>query len=149
MRPVQIWCDEFPVLSQTFVVNEERDVSTQVALSNNPDGQIRFFLSLNEAPPALKAKLTEALKLKGAWDGQLRDLTQVKADLARLATDQDRIRKNLAATPREAEVFQTYLTRLATQEREIDGLTARERTLMAAEFAARKGFEDYLANLTD
>ena len=49
---------------KTFVVNEERDVSTQVALSNNPDGQIRFFLSLNEAPPALKAKLAEALKLK-------------------------------------------------------------------------------------
>jgi len=134
---------------KTFAVTEERDVSTQVALSNNPDGQIRFFLSLTEAPPALKAKLAEALKLKGAWDGQLRDLTQVKADLARVAADQDRIRKNLAATPREAEVFQTYLTRLATQEREIDGLTGRERTLMAAEFTARKVFEDFLANLTD
>ena len=134
---------------KTFVVNEERDVSTQVALSNNPDQQIRFFLSLNEAPPALKQKLAEAQKLKGAWDGQLRDLTQVKADLARLATDQDRIRKNLAATPREAEVYQTYLARLATQEREIDGLTTRERALMAAEFMARKAFEDFLANLTD
>ncbi|HYH68488.1 MAG TPA: DUF4139 domain-containing protein [Urbifossiella sp.] len=133
----------------TFPVTEERDVSTQVALSNNPDQQIRFFLSLNEATPALKVKLAEALKLKGAWDGQLRELTQVKADLARLATDQDRIRKNLAATPREAEVYQTYLARLATQEREIDGLTARERTLMAAEFAARRSFEDFLVNLTD
>ncbi|HYH69157.1 MAG TPA: DUF4139 domain-containing protein [Urbifossiella sp.] len=133
----------------TFVVNEERDVSTQVALSNNPDGQIRFFLSLNEAPPALKVKLTEALKLKGAWDGQLRDLTQVKADLARVAADQERIRKNLAATPREAEVYKTYLDRLATQEREIDGLTTREKSVMAAEFTARKTFEDFLANLTD
>ncbi|MFO0797678.1 MAG: DUF4139 domain-containing protein [Gemmataceae bacterium] len=134
---------------KTFVVTEERDVSTQVALSNNPDGQIRYFLSLTEAPPALKAKLTEALKLKAAWDGQLRDLNQVKADLARVATDQDRIRKNLAATPREAEVYQTYLRRLAEQEREIDTLTAREKTLMAAEFAARKAFEDFLANLND
>ncbi|QDU18709.1 DUF4139 domain-containing protein [Urbifossiella limnaea] len=134
---------------KTFPVTEERDVSTQVALSNNPDGQIRFFLSLNEATPALKQKLAEAMKLKAAWDGQLRDLTQVKADLARVGTDQDRIRKNLAATPREAEVYQTYLTRLATQEREIDGLTAREKTLMAAEFTSRKTFEDFLANLTD
>ena len=134
---------------KTFPVTEERDVNTQIALSNNPDQQIRFFLSLNEATPALKTKLSEALKLKASWDGQLRDLTQVKADLARLATDQDRIRKNLAATPREAEVYQTYLARLATQEREIDGLTTRERTLMAAEFTARKAFEDYLANLTD
>ncbi|HYH66989.1 MAG TPA: DUF4139 domain-containing protein, partial [Urbifossiella sp.] len=134
---------------KTFVVNEERDVSTQVVLSNTPDQTIRFVLSLNEATPALKAKLAEALTLKAAWDGQTRDLTQVKADLARVGADQDRIRKNLAATPREAEVFQTYLARLATQEREIDGLTARERTLMAAEFTARKAFEDYLVNLTD
>ena len=134
---------------KTFPVTEERDVSTAVQLTNNPDQTIRFVLNLNEAPPALKQKLTEALKLKAAWDGQLRDLNQVKADLARLATDQDRIRKNLAATPREAEVYQTYLARLATQEREIDGLTTRERTLMAAEFQARKGFEDFLANLTD
>ncbi|QDU22621.1 DUF4139 domain-containing protein [Urbifossiella limnaea] len=134
---------------KTFVVNEERDVATTVQLSNNPDQQIRFVLSLTEAPPALKQKLTEALKMKAAWDGQQRDLTQVKADLARVATDQDRIRKNLAATPREAEVYQTYLTRLATQEREIDALTAREKALMASEFTARKAFEDFLANLTD
>ncbi len=134
---------------KVFPVTEERDVSTQISLSNNPDGQIRFLLSLNEATPALKQKLAEALKLKAAWDEQLRELTQVKADLTRLATDQDRIRKNLAATPREAEVYQTYLRRLATQEREIDGLTAREKSLMASEFAARKGFEDFLANLSD
>ncbi|MFO0797359.1 MAG: DUF4139 domain-containing protein [Gemmataceae bacterium] len=134
---------------KTFVVNEERDVATTVQLSNNPDQQIRFVLSLTEAPPALKQKLSDALALKATWDGQLRDLNQVKADLARVATDQDRIRKNLGATPREAEVYQTYLTRLATQEREIDALTAREKTLMASEFTARKAFEDFLANLTD
>ncbi|MBN9521713.1 DUF4139 domain-containing protein [bacterium] len=133
---------------KTFAVNEERDVSTQVALSNNPDQQIRFFMNLTEASPALKQRLAEALKFKAAWDGQLRDLTQVKADLARLGADQDRIRKNLAATPREAEVYKTYLDRLATQEREIDGLTTREKTLMAAEFQARRTFEDFLANLT-
>jgi hypothetical protein len=133
---------------KTFAVLEERDVGTQVALSNNPDQQIRFFLNMTEAPAGLKTKLAEALKLKGAWDGHTRDLAEVKANLARLNTDQDRIRKNLAATPREAEVYQTYLRRLAEQEREIDALTAREKTVMAAEFAARRQFEDFLANLT-
>jgi hypothetical protein len=132
----------------TFVVNEERDVATQVQLTNNPEQQIRFVMNLREASPVLKQRLAEALKHKAAWDGQLRDLNQVKADLARVGTDQDRIRKNLAATPREAEVYQTYLRRLAEQEREIDGLTAREKELMASEFAARKTFEDFLANLS-
>jgi hypothetical protein len=134
---------------KTFVVNEERDVLTSVALSNSPDDQIRYFVSLNEATPALKAKLTEALKLKGEWDGQRRELAQVQADLNRLNQDQDRIRKNLATTPKEAEVYQTYLKKLSDQEKEIDALTARQKKLMADEFAAKKKYEDYLANLTD
>src|SRR5262249_18844588 len=97
---------------KTFSVTEERDVLTTVALSNSNDDQVRFFMSLNTASPALKAKLAEALKLKAAWDGHKRELAQVQADLARLNADQDRIRKNLAATPKEADVYQVYLKKL-------------------------------------
>jgi len=76
-------------------------------------------------------------------------LAQVVADLNRLNQDQDRIRKNLANTPKEAEVYTVYLKKLSDQEKEIDGLTAKQKKLMADEFAAKKSFEDYLANLTD
>jgi hypothetical protein len=143
---------QFPVKAKeekTFVVAEERDVRTDVALSNNPDGQIRYFLSLNEASEALKAKLNEALKAKAAWDAQTRELQQVVADLQRLTQDQARIRQNLAQTPAEAEVYKTYLKKLSDQEKEIDGLTDRQKKLMAAEFEAKKAFEDFLANLSD
>ncbi|MDB5306858.1 MAG: hypothetical protein JWO38_1060, partial [Gemmataceae bacterium] len=132
-----------------FVVTEERDVRADVALSNNPDGQIRFVLSLNEASPALKEKLKEALQMKAGWDTALRELQQIQADLNRLSGDQDRIRKNLANTPKEAEVYQVYLKKLSDQEKEIDALTARQKKLMGDEFAARKRFDDYLANLSD
>jgi hypothetical protein len=134
---------------KNYVVNEERDVQTNIALNNNPDGQIRYFLSLNEASPALKEKLNEALRVKGTWDNSLRELNQVVADLNRLNLDQDRIRKNLANTPKEAEVYQTYLKKLSDQEKEIDALTAKQKKLMGEEFAAKKAFEDYLANLSD
>ena len=133
----------------TFLVNEERDVNTSISLSNNPDGQIRYFLSLNEASPALKEKLSEALRVKGEWDNSLRELNQIVADLARLNADQDRIRKNLANTPKEAEVYGTYLKKLNDQEKEIDVLTAKQKKLMGDEFSSRKKFEDYLANLSD
>src|SRR5207302_4048060 len=101
---------------KAFVVTEERDVATSVALSNSSDDQIRYFVNLNEALPALKKKLGEALALKGVWDGHKRELAQVVADLARLNADQERIRKNLANTPKEAEVYQTYLKKLSDQE---------------------------------
>ncbi len=134
---------------KTFVVNEERDVNTTIALSNSSDQQIRHFISLNEATPALKAKLGEVLTLKASWDGHRRELAQVVADLNRLNQDQDRIRKNLANTPKEADVYQVYLKKLSDQEKEIDTLTAKQKELMGAEFSAKKQLEDYLANLSD
>ncbi len=134
---------------KTFVVNEERDVNTTVALSNSSDNQIRYFISLNEATPELKKKLAEALTLKGAWDGHRRELSQVVADLNRLNQDQDRIRKNLANTPKEAEVYMVYLKKLSAQEKEIDALTTRQKELMNAEFEAKKSYEDYISTLTD
>ena len=63
--------------------------------------------------------------------------------------DQDRIRKNLRETPKEAEVYATYLKKLNDQEKEIDALTAKQKKLMTDEFTARKKYDDYLANISD
>jgi len=120
-----------------------------VTLTNNAENQIRYFVNLAEASPGLKQKLQQALSIKGEWDGQVRELAQVNADLQRLNADQDRIRKNLRETPKEAEVYQTYLKKLSDQEKEIDSLTARQKKLMGEEFQARKKFEDFLANISD
>jgi hypothetical protein len=135
--------------SKNFTVKEEKDITATVSLTNGDENQIRYFLSLSEASPSLKQKLNEALKIKGEWDVALRDLKQVEADLRRLSLDQDRIRKNLRETPKEAEVYATYLKKLSDQEKEIDSLTAKEKTLSGKEFTARKKYEDYLANIAD
>ena len=120
-----------------------------MALTNSSDDQIRYFMSLNQATPELKKKLQQALTLKGTWDAQRRELAQVQTDLNRLNQDQGRIRQNLANTPKEAEVYQVYLKKLSDQEKEIDALTANQKKLMGSEFAAKKAYEDYLANLSD
>jgi hypothetical protein len=135
--------------TKTFTVKEERNISSSVTLTNNSDDTIRYFINLSEASPALKQKLQEALKVKGEWDGARRELAQVVADLQRLNTDQDRIRKNLRETPKEAEVYATYLKKLNDQEKEIDTLTAKQKTLMTDEFKARKKYDDFLTTITD
>jgi hypothetical protein len=135
--------------TKSFTVKEERDIATNITLTNSAEGQIRYFINLSEASPALKQKLKDALELKGTWDVTQRELSQVVADLNRLNADQDRIRKNLRETPKEAEVYQTYLKKLSDQEKEIDGLTTKQKKLMGDEFTARKKYEDYLANLSD
>ena len=133
----------------SFTVKEERDITQSITLTNGAEDQIRYFVSLSEASPALKQKLDAALKVKGEWDTVRRELAQVVADLQRLNLDQDRIRKNLRETPKDAEVYGTYLKKLSDQEKEIDTLTAKQKALMGDEFAARKRYEDHLANISD
>jgi hypothetical protein len=135
--------------TKTFTVKEERDIASSITLTNNAENQIRYFISLAEASPGLKQKLTQALAIKGEWDVARRELAQVVADLQRLNADQDRIRKNLRETPKEAEVYGTYLKKLSDQEKEIDTLTTKQKKLMDDEFKARKKYEDYLANISD
>jgi hypothetical protein len=135
--------------TKTFVVKEERDVANSITLTNGAENQIRYFINLAEASPALKQKLTDALAVKATWDVSLRELNQVNADLQRLNVDQERIRKNLRETPKEAEVYATYLKKLSDQEKEIDTLTAKQKELMSGEFKARKKYEDFLANISD
>jgi hypothetical protein len=135
--------------TKTYAVKEERDIAASVQLTNNADDQIRYFINLKEVSPALKAKLKEALSIKGEWDSARRELQQVQADLQRLNADQDRIRKNLRETPAEAEVYKTYLKKLNDQETEIDSLTTKQKKLMTEEFEARKKVDNYLANLSD
>ena len=78
-----------------------------------------------------------------------RELTQARAELARITQDQVRIRANLRDTPKEAEVYATYLKKLSDQEKEIDALTAKQKVLLADEFAARKKYENFLGNIND
>jgi hypothetical protein len=133
--------------TRSFTVKEERDATTSITLTNGAENQIRYFISLSEASPALKQKLEQALKIKGEWVVLARELKQVEVDLERLNADQDRIRKNLRETPKDAEVYDTYLKKLSAQEKEIDTLTAKQKKLMTDEFAARKKYEDYLSNI--
>jgi len=133
--------------SSEYKVTEEKMLGEQMVLTNSGDDQIRWVISLNEATPALKAKLGDALKLKGAWDVLRRELQQVRADTARIAQDQERIRKNLRETPKEAEVYATYLEKLSAQEKELDALMTKEKKIMADEFKAKKSYEDFLYNI--
>ncbi|MCE9567825.1 MAG: DUF4139 domain-containing protein [Planctomycetes bacterium] len=135
--------------TKTFTVKEEKDIASTISLTNGAENQIRYIINLAEASDSLKQKLTEALTIKATWDVALRELNQIGADLQRLNLDQDRIRKNLRETPKEAEVYATYLKKLSDQEKEIDALTTKQKSLMTSEFTARKKYEDYLANISD
>jgi hypothetical protein len=132
----------------SYTVIEERPVDSSVQLTNNADDQIRSFINLKEAPPTLKAKLQEALKVKATWDKARQEIQAVNTRVQAITVDQKRLRENLRETPKESPLFQRYLKTLEEQEKEMDDLSARLKTLQGDEAKTRAAYDDYLANLS-
>jgi hypothetical protein len=142
---------EVPVAAKkdlSYTVIEERPVQSSVQLANTADDQIRYFINLNEAPAALKDKLREALKVKGSWDALRHEIEAADRRIQTITTDQKRVRDNLRETPKESPLFQRYLKTLEEQEKEMDDLQAKLKKLHGDEAAAKKSYDDYLANLS-
>ena len=132
----------------TYTVTEERPVDSSVQLTNSADDQIRYFINLKEAPDSLKAKLKEALQVKGTWDKARQDIQAVSTRVQTITADQKRLRDNLRETPKESPLFQRYLKTLEAQETEMDDLSAKLKALHGDEAKAKAAYDDYLANLS-
>jgi hypothetical protein len=134
--------------STTYNIVEERPIASSVQLTNSADDQIRYFLNLKEAPQALKAKLQEALQVKGSWDKVRQEISAASTRTQTITADQKRLRENLRETPKESPLFQRYLKTLEEQEKEMDDLHAKLKTLQGEEAKTRAAYDDFLANLS-
>jgi hypothetical protein len=132
----------------SYTIVEERTQGTQFILTNSGDEQIRWFISLNEASPELKAKLKQALEIKGKWDGTVREIQNIQRRINTITQDQNRLRQNLREMPKEAEAYKTYLKKFDEQEKEMTSLHEKLKNLQTQEEADRAGYENYLATLT-
>jgi hypothetical protein len=154
-KPVEEAADVFrfslPIAAKkdlSYTVVEERTQGASVTLTNNSDDQIRFFLSLNETSPALKARLNEAMGMKGRWDDVRNEITKVNVRIQTITNDQNRIRQNLREVPKESEAYKRYLTKFDDQEKEMDSLHSKLKDLQEQEHKSRTAFENFLANIT-
>jgi hypothetical protein len=103
---------------------------------------------LKEAPQSLKSKLVEALKVKAGWDKVRQDIQTSNQRIQTITVDQKRLRDNLRETPKESPLFQRYLKTLEEQEKEMDDLQAKLKTLHGEEARTRAAYDEYLANLS-
>ncbi len=132
-----------------LTVAEERTVSETASVAQLNDEALGYYLGLAEVSPALKAKLQQAAGLRRAWATAQEQSRRTGVELDRIGKDQDRIRRNLQQTPKEAEVYKTYLAKLTEQEKAIDSLTAKRGEQEAAEAAAKAAFEKFVGELAD
>src|SRR5262249_54826032 len=96
---------------------------------------------------ALKKALEEATKRKEAVAVVSRELQQAQRLLKEITEDQTRLRANLREVPQGSAAAKRYLEKFDKQETEIERLQGQVKDLMQKEHQAKKGFDDYLANL--
>jgi hypothetical protein len=129
-------------------VIEERDLVSQIAITNLDDNAMRLiFTSTVTSKPAIDA-LKKSQDMKFKMGETQRELTHARQQLTDIERDQTRIRANLKDTPSSAAAYKKYLQKLDAQEGEIDKLTAKIKELQEAENTQRKEYENYLANLS-
>jgi hypothetical protein len=132
-------------VAQTVV--EERDVATQIGISNSDDDTIRFFMNNAIASPELKKALQAALDLKGKLAAVRQDLGHVVQQLKVITDDQARLRANLREMPEKAAAYKRYLEKFDKQETEIEKLQEQQKMLQADELRQRQELDRYLAGL--
>ncbi len=131
----------------SLTVTEEKDLGSQMALTNTDDNSIRVFIQDAATSAAAKEALHKALELKGKGDKTRQELEHVNQLLADIERDQTRLRANLKETPPTAEAYKKYLAKLDKQETEVDDLREQIKKLRDQELQQRQQYEAFLASL--
>ena len=132
-------------VSQTII--EERDVGTQISISNSDDGTIRFFINNAISSDGVKESLKKALELKSKLTGYQQELNSVNEQLRVITEDQTRLRANLREMPTTAAAYKRYLEKFDKQETEIEGLRETQKKLQQSILKQRQEVDNFLNNL--
>ena len=135
------------VLHYSQTIFEERDVGTQISISNSDDGTIRFFINNAISSEGVKEALGKAMEMKAKLTTLNQDLNHVNEQLKVISEDQARLRANLRELPTTAAAYKRYLEKLDKQETEIESLREDQKKLQGNVLKQRQDVDRYLANL--
>lgn len=131
----------------TLDVNEERTSNEQVAVTNMDFNHIGIYIRSEAVSQKVKDALNEVIKRRTDIDKVVQQRQELERQVAVIGQEQERIRGNMAQTPKESELFRRYLTKFTAQEDEIEALRAKVTASIEQEQKLRKGLDDYLISL--
>ncbi|MCL2764924.1 MAG: hypothetical protein FWD40_06550 [Treponema sp.] len=137
-----------PASGQTKAeVREQRVTSQTVALLSARTETLFAYTGNQEIPSNVRAALQRAAELRRSMDAADTNVRNIEAQRERLASDQDRVRRNLEAAGSQTPQGQDFLRRLVAIDSEIDALSASLERANSEARSARGAFENYLNNL--
>jgi hypothetical protein len=130
-----------------FNVREERPISEQITLARLGPEAFLSYASDEEIPPSIRAALSKAVELRQKADEAENGLKNLETRRARLVSEQDRIRQNLAAAGNQSPQGQEYLKRMAALDDDIDNMNSLIKSAENLVESSKKGYSDYITGL--
>jgi hypothetical protein len=129
-------------------VNEQRPISESVSLLSIQHAAFLNYTTNQEIPQRVRDALKRAVELRQAADTADIAVKDIETQKTRLASDQERIRRNLEAAGNQTQQGQEYLKRLVALDGEIDALTPVLEKAYTDAKNAREAWENYLKGLS-
>jgi hypothetical protein len=136
-----------PGKPETLTVKEERTSNEQVAVTNLNNQQILIYVNSPAVSDKVKAALQEVITRKAKIDEVVRQRQEMERQITVIDQEQERIRGNMAQTPKESELFRRYLTKFTEQEDNIEALRTKVTASITEEQKQRKSLDDFLIGL--
>jgi hypothetical protein len=130
-----------------LAVEEERTISTQIAMINLDSNAIVIYLNSSEVSDAVKEALREVIKRKQALAEIAAKRAEYERQLNVIREQQNRIRENLKVLPQDSELARTYIKKFSEQEEQNDKLQGQIDESVQAETKARQELDEYLLKL--
>ncbi len=131
-RDYQIRVEVAAGATVTLKVSLERPVSETVVIADLPSTALAAYVTSTEISSPVRAALGHVAALRATLDDKTAAVKALEAELARITTDQARIRENLKVAPARSALARRYLATLTQQE---DRITAVDKQLVDARAA--------------
>lgn len=122
----------------TLEVVEEKDDDTITVVAGMGVGLLDELSKEAITPPAVKAALVKVRAAVAARDAADAETKAEEAGVKEIVEEQNRLRANLAAVPKESEAYKRYVKKFDEQETEIEQRRAKQKELAKAKEKASK-----------
>lgn len=133
--------------SATLKTLEERPVSQTIWLKDTDTDALGMFLRVRELSEPMKAALTRLRDMRGAINAIDTQIEEREGRLEEIGEEQERIRQNMEQLDHDSDLYKTYVTKFAEQEKEFETLREEIKKLKADRAVKEKELADYVESL--
>ncbi|MDR1211833.1 MAG: hypothetical protein LBK40_06345, partial [Spirochaetaceae bacterium] len=131
-----------------YTVTEESPAAERIALARFSVDNYLSYTSNREIPQNVRDALLRAMELKRGAESALTALADLEGRRARLAEEQDRVRRNLEAVGNQTQQGMDYLRRMTETDRELDSLASRIEAAQTQVRDSQNAYDQYVASLS-